>query len=156
MLPTGFDTRPLTLDDAGRYTDVVNAISAQIGIDEPIQPDRALLEWRAPAFDLSSSSLGIFDAGGALAGYAVFWATSDTPVHPTVDWGVHPDFQQANLEKRLLRWAEDKTPAVIERCPAEARVSLRSGTHLGFAFEERPWMQPASFPDATGTTWKST
>ena len=137
MLPTGFEMRPLTMDDAGRYIDTVNAISAHIGIEDEIQPSWALLEWGEPAFDLGSSSLGVFDARGALAAYATFWATSDTPVHPTVDWGVHPDFQGDELEKRLLKWAEDKTPEVIERCPPEARVSLRSGVHLGFAFEEQ-------------------
>ncbi len=137
MHATGFETRPLTLDDAGRYTDAVNAISAHIGIKEKIEPSWALLEWEEPGFDLGSSSLGVFDAKGLLAGYAIFWATSDTPVHPTVDWGVRPDFHAAELEKRLLEWAEAKAAGVIERCPAEARVSLRSATYLGFAFEEK-------------------
>ena len=124
------------MDDAGCYTDTVNAIWAHIGVDDRIQPESALLEWKEPGFELGTSSIGIFDGNGRLAGYATFWATAETPVRPGVDWGVHPRYHNVNLEDYLLGWADEKSSELIPRCPADARISLRSGTHQGYAFAE--------------------
>lgn len=129
-------TRPLSLDDAPAYVDTVNAIAAQIGINDEIQAESALLEWREPGFDLASSSIGIFDRRGLLAGYATFWATEETPVRPGLYWGVHPRYQHANLEDQLLKWGREKAEAVISRCPPDAKITLRSGAHKGHAFAE--------------------
>ena len=136
MLSSSFTRRPLMLKDAETCTDTINAITAHIGTDEKIQPNSILLEWRDPAFDLGSSSLGLFDAQGKLAGYVILRATADVPVHPFVDWGLHPDYQAAELAAELLRWAEDKSAEVFDRCPPEARISLRCGAHKGFTFAE--------------------
>ena len=108
MTSSGFVTRPLVMDDAGCYTDTVNAIWAHIGVDDRIQPESALLEWKEPGFELGTSSIGIFDGNGRLAGYATFWATAETPVRPGVDWGVHPRYHNVNLEDYLLGWADEK------------------------------------------------
>ena len=136
MLPSSFMSRPLALDDADRYTNTLNAISAHIGVDDHIQPESALLEWQEPAFDLASSSLGFFDEKGLLAGFATFWATNEIPVRPHIEWGVHPDYLEAGLAERLLRWAEDMCGEVIERCPPEARFTLCSDVRTGHAFAE--------------------
>ncbi len=141
MTPSGFLTRPLTLDDAGCYADTVNAISAHIGIDDRIQPESALLEWNEPGFELGRSSIGIFDGNGLLAGYATFWATAETPVRPSVDWGVHPRYHNDNLENHLLGWANKESSEVIPRCPADARISLCTETHQGYAFAENALVQ---------------
>ncbi len=136
MLPSSFVSRPLSLDDADHYTSTVNAISAQIGVDEQLQPESALLEWQEPAFDLASSSLGFFDEKGLLAAFATFWATNEIPVRPHIEWGVHPDYLEAGLAERLLCWAEDKCGEVQERCPPEARFTLGCGVRTGHAFAE--------------------
>ena len=136
MTESNFQTRPLTLNDASAYVDTVNAITARIGIDDQIQAESALLEWREPGFDLGASSIGLFDGGGLLAAYATFWATSSVPVHPSLHWGVHPRYQAANLESLLLRWGQEQAENVIERCPPHARVTLWSGAHKGNAFAE--------------------
>ncbi len=120
-------TRPLTLDDAQAYVDTVNAISHSLGINESIGAETALLGWREPGFDLEASSLGFFAECGLLAGYATFWATSDKPVHPGLHWGVHPRYRTSKLEVDLLNWGHEQALKAIERCPPDARFSLRSG-----------------------------
>ncbi|MCY3780908.1 MAG: GNAT family N-acetyltransferase [Chloroflexi bacterium] len=137
MTDANFATRPLTLNDASAYVDTVNAISEHIGIDDKIQAESALLEWREPGFDLGSCSIGVFDdSGGLLAGYATFWATGEPPVRPGLHWGVHPRYQSAKLEGQLLRWGQEQAEGVIARCPPDARISLWSGAHKGHTFAE--------------------
>lgn len=119
--------RPLTYADAQAYADTVNAISRRLGIKQSISAETALLEWREPGFDLNSSSLGFLADGGLLAGYALFWATGETPVRPGLHWSVHPQFRDQKLEDRLLSWSHEKARAIIDRCPPDARISLRSG-----------------------------
>ena len=124
------------MEDAERYAETVNAVTDYLGIEGRRQAESVLLEWREPGFDLATSSLGIFDDEGQLAGYAIFWATAQTPVRPGLDWGVHPDYHHAKLDDQLFRWADDKCSEVISRCPADARISIQSGVHEGYAFAE--------------------
>ncbi len=136
MTSANFETRPLSMADAPRYAETSNAIYAFLGLDDRIQASAVALEWREPGFDLASSSLGIFDFSGRLAGYGTFWATSQTPVHPGFGWGLHPQYHDSGLEAQLFNWADGKCGAVIDRCPPDARVSLRCGVHEGFTFAE--------------------
>lgn len=137
MSEANFITRPLTMQDADEYVNTVNAVSAHIGNNDRLQALAVLLDWQEPGFDLSSASVGIFASGGRLAGYAIFWATSETPVRPGLSWGVHPDFQDDKLEAKLLRWGLQQGQEAISRCPPEARVSLGSGAQDGDTFAER-------------------
>lgn len=135
-MSSSFSKRPLRLADASAFVTTCNAISAHIGTEERIQLDSVQLEWQEPDFDLASASLGIFDAAGALAGYAIFWATSEKPVHPHLQWGVHPRYMAGGVQAELLRWGDEQGAKALERCPPEARVSLRSAAHKGFTFAE--------------------
>ena len=136
MPQANFIARPLTMGDAERYVETVNAISAHLDIEDRIQATSAELEWQEPGFDLSNASIGIFDSRGLLAGYATFWATSQTPVHPAFLWGVHPHYHSYMLEAQLFSWADEKSLEVIGRCPREARISLWSGSQEGYSFAE--------------------
>ena len=120
--------RAMRLDDAGAYADTMNAIAEHIGIGDRIQADSALLEWQTPGFELGKCSIGIFAEDSLLAGYGLLWATGDLPVRPGLHWAVHPRYRDCGLEERLLRWGLEQGRAVMTRCPAEARVSLRSGS----------------------------
>lgn len=136
MIPPGFAARPLTLEDAPACADIMNAITASLGIDEGVQAESLRLEWQEPGFDLARSSLGIVDDKGALAGFATFWATAEIPVRPSFGWAVRPAYFEAELERYLLRWVENKGAEVIDRCPPDARIGLRSGLHEGYRFGE--------------------
>ena len=136
MTSANFETRPLSMADASRYAETSNAIYAFLGLDDRIQASAVALEWQEPGFDLATSSLGIFDSSGRLAGYGTFWATSQTPVRPGFGWGLHPQYHDSGLETQLFTWVDGKCGAAIDRCPPEARVSLRCGVHEGYAFAE--------------------
>ncbi len=137
----------MRLDDAAAYTDTLNAIAEDIGIGDRLHADSALLEWQEPGFDLGNSSVGIFDSEGVLAGYAIFWATSEPPVRPGLRWGVHPKHQAAKLADGLLDWGLTMAEGVIPRCPPEARVSLRSAAFKGHAYAEAV-LRGAGFSEA--------
>lgn len=136
MCNSEFEVRPLSLDDVDRYVGTQNAVSASIGVKDRIRSEIVLLEWQEPGFDLPDSSIAYIDAAGLLAGFATFWATAEKPVRPGVNWGVHPDYLEHKLERRLLGWADAKASEVIPRCPAEARISLQTGARQGHAFAE--------------------
>ena len=136
MTSANFETRPLSMADAERYAETSNAIYAFLGLDDRVQASAVALEWREPGFDLATSSLGIFDASGRLAAYGTFWATSQTPVHPGFGWAVHPLYHACGFEDQLFNWANGKSREVVDRCPPDARVSLRCGVNEGYAFAE--------------------
>ena len=127
-----FDRFPL--DDVQGYVDTYNAIAASTNARDRIEPTIVQLEWQEPGFELADSSIAYFDRRGLLAAYATFWATAEKPVRPGLNWGVHPDYLEHKLERKLLNWADDKARMLIDRCPPEARISLRSGARQGHAF----------------------
>ena len=136
MRLSDFEIRPLAFDDAQSCADTENAVAASIGVNDRIEPNSVLLEWREPGLDLSNSSIAYFDDSGLLAGYVIFSAVSETPVRPDVHWGVHPNYLERKLEQELLAWADAKALEVIPRCPPEARISLQSGSRQGYTFAE--------------------
>ena len=131
-----FICRPLSFDDAEQFARVATAISRCDGTGDQHREDDITRGWREPRFELSKSSLGLFTPQGTLAASAILFATADVPVHPWLRWGVNPDFHEAGLSPRLFKWAEDQMPEVIERCPAQARVSIRAGAVEGYAYAE--------------------
>lgn len=133
---SGFKCRPLSLEDVAHYVDTENTILASLGVKDRIEREIVLLEWQEPGFDLADSSIAYFDVDGLLAGYATFWATAETPVRPSVNWGVHPAYHERKLERALLDWADAKARDVIPRCPAEARISLQTGARQGHIYAE--------------------
>ncbi len=136
MNKSKLEARPLRLTDVNAFTRTATAIGVCSGTDEQFRANDTLLLWQEPGFDLESSSLGIFAEGGSLAAYVILWATAETPVHPWVNWGVHPDFHSHGLSDELFCWAEEKGREVMQRCPPEARVSLKSDTPQGYDFAE--------------------
>ena len=136
MSDSVFTTRPLTLSDAEACARAASAISAHHGQDDKTTAESLLVKWQEPEFDLGESSLGYFDREGGLAAYAALWANAEAPVHPWLEWGVHPDYHGCGLSAALLAWADDKAQTVLQRCPPGARVSLLSSALQGCQYEE--------------------
>ena len=126
-----FTARPLTLDDAQQFVNTSKLISADAGTNRTYQADFIQSQWQEPNFDLAQSSQGIFAENGDLAGFCVIWDTSETPVRPWIEWGVHPDYLEHNLSAQLLQWADKVSQRIIDRCPPHARLSLHSGAIKG-------------------------
>ena len=128
--------RPLAMGDAAEYARTGAAIAAHIGTNAQFKTEDILLSWGDPGFNISRSSIGIFSDGGDLAGYAVIWGRAEKPVHPWVNWGVHPDWHGQGLSAKLLQWADLKGGEIMARCPVEARFSLVSEILEGDAERE--------------------
>jgi len=128
--------RPLVLGDAQALVELENAIYAHLDLQDRITAASIRLEWEQPGFELGQSSLAAIDGSGKIAAYATFWALAEIPVQPTLHWGVHPAHQSAEMARLLLEWALQRGQALIERCPPDARVSLRSGTQRGYVYAE--------------------
>ncbi len=134
MSISAFSRRPLALSDAEQVAELASAIAAYIGADEQHQAETFLVNWQEPGFDLAELSLGFVDSAGRLAAYAILWANNEVPVHPWLDWGVHPDHYASDLSAELFAWADEGMQAVLARCPDEARVSVVTGTKTSDAW----------------------
>ena len=139
-----YSSRPLTLDDAERCAEIATAVAADHGIAQQYQAHSFLTEWQDPDFDLSQASIGIVSDCGQLVAFASFLATAETPVHPWLNWDVHPDHRGHGLSRQLLRWADTQGEAVIPRCPPDSRVSIFSGSRKGYQYVEEA-MQSAGY-----------
>ncbi len=150
MQNKNFTTRPLTLDDAQQFVLTSKAISADAGTNRTYQADFIQSQWQEPNFDITQSTLGIFAENGELVGFCVIWDTSETPVRPWIEWGVHPDYLEHNFSAQLLQWADKVTQRIIDRCPPEARLSLHSGAIKGYTPVEDGLTQAGYTPIRSG------
>lgn len=132
MSNQNFTTRPLMLDDAQKFVETAKAISADIGTNRTYQADYIQSQWQEPNFDITQSSYGIFAINGQLAGYVVIWDANEIPVHPWIEWGVHPDYLDHDLSTQLLQWADKTTLRIIDRCPPNARLSHHTYVIKGY------------------------
>lgn len=132
MSNQNFTTRPLTLDDAQQFVDTHKAISTDVGTNRSYQADFIQSQWQEPDFDLSQSSQGIFTQDGQLVGYSVIWDNQTTPVQPWIEWGVHPDYLDHHLSSQLLQWSDKISQRIIDKCPPDVRLTLRSGAKKGY------------------------
>lgn len=131
-----FTTRPLSLDDIQQFIEMSNALAIDMRTHRLTQSDMVLVEWKQPNFDLTRSSHGIFTDDDRLVGYVIVWDVHDRPVHPWMEWGLLPDFQDHHLSTQLLDWADKKGQSLIDRCPPDARVSLHTNVLDGYTFME--------------------
>lgn len=128
QLPDGYSARPVDMNDLEAAHEMFNACSiVQIGqADTPLHAIRS--EWELADFNLAESTRAVFNADGRLVGYIEVWDINEIPNRIWV-WGrVHPDYEGLGLGHYLMGWAEDRARQAIPRVPAEARVSMQSGT----------------------------
>lgn len=126
-------TRALTQDDVTDFTDLINLISLHMKTNRTFEPEFILSQWQEPGFDIENASRAMFTENGKLVAYAVVWDTHDTPVHPFLEFGIHPDYHDAELGGALLDWAEEIAKRVIPKCPPDARISIMCYTKFGYA-----------------------
>ena len=144
-----YKTRTLNFGDAERCAEIATAISADHGINHHYDAQSFLLEWQQPNFELDRSSIAFENEDGLLVAFAAFWATAETPVHPWFNWNVDPSHRGNGLGMKLLRWADTQGEAILPRCPADARVSIVSGSHKGYAYMEDKFEAAGYVPHRT-------
>ena len=128
LLPAGFTVRPATMDDLEAAVSIMNACSqAQFGRDEH-NPDDVKTEWSQEKFNLETNTRLVFSPEGEPAGYVEIWDIRSIPVNPWV-WGrVHPKYEGSGIGTYLLQYAEERVNLVVNRVPADAKISMRCGS----------------------------
>lgn len=110
-LPADLTTRPLTLDDAPAVHAVV-AAEEVVDLGEPeLTLDDVVSDWQRPSYDITASTLGVFD-GDRLVAYA------DHAGADVAYTAVHPDHQGRGIGTQLARWSQ-------------ARARAAGATHVG-------------------------
>jgi mycothiol synthase len=104
-LPAGYVSRPATWAD---LDDVVALLKASdlvdVGLEEPVR-EHLEEEWRAPTFDLASSTLLVLSKDGSLAAYGE--VTGHNPALSLDGHGrVHPDHRGRGVGAAVLGWIE--------------------------------------------------
>lgn len=123
-----FVVRPVTMADIAAATELINTCAlAMTGQPDVTESDMAN-EWGAPGLNLADSLRAVFTDEGQMVAYMEVRDLADLPVNVWV-WGrVHPDFEGRGIGSYLMTWAEQRARRAIARVPAEARVTMRSGT----------------------------
>lgn len=126
-LPSGYHSRPASMDDLKAAVDMFNADARKwIGVDKFILNETSI-EWKSPGFKLDTDTLIVFSETGQLAGYYEVW---DLKPHVSINcWGiVHPDHTIRGIGSYLLEWAEERASQAILKASPEARVTMNCFT----------------------------
>ena len=104
----GIDWRPIEREDAGAWSATLTAIQHADRDWEFLTEQDLLDDFGHPDHDFSRGSMGAF-SGGTMAAFGTVMVRSQAdPVHDMRYWGgVHPDWRQRGLGRRLLDWAEE-------------------------------------------------
>ncbi|HEX5860797.1 MAG TPA: GNAT family N-acetyltransferase [Nocardioides sp.] len=114
-LPEGFTARPLTLDDA---QGVVEAVAAEELVDlgeVDMTLEDLLSDWQRPSYDITTSTLGVFDDDGRLIAYGDLAG----PDHAYA--AVRPDHQGLGIGTAIAAWIQ---------ATARTRGSTRIGSQV--------------------------
>jgi mycothiol synthase len=97
-LPPGLTTRPLRPEDSGTVYELMAACEQHdIGSVEIEEAD-LVAEWSRPSFDITASTVGVYDEQGAVVAYAEL--SSDT----RADAAVRPDHRRRGIGTALTAW----------------------------------------------------
>jgi GNAT superfamily N-acetyltransferase len=99
-LPAGLTSRPLRHDDARAVFEVMAAQEAA-DLDEVLIEEADIVgDWNRPAFDVGSSTLGVFDEERLVA-------YGEVGTGGRGDAAVHPDYRGRGLGTAIARWMQD-------------------------------------------------
>jgi ribosomal protein S18 acetylase RimI-like enzyme len=135
-LPTGYTSRAATLDDLPALTALENACLKAWGEPDEFTVENLKEDYTLSDFDITQNCHVILAADGSIVGSVTVWMRVNPPVHPWIDWFVHPAQDVTTLGKYLLTWGEQLATTALERCPPQARVAWRAETKYGYTPDE--------------------
>jgi mycothiol synthase len=100
-LPAGLVARPLVVEDAQGVVDVMAAQELHDLGEAVIELADIVGDWQRPSFDLTASTVGVFD-GERLVAYA------EVSGGDRGDAAVHPDFRGRGIGTALAGWMQGK------------------------------------------------
>jgi ribosomal protein S18 acetylase RimI-like enzyme len=136
-LPDGLTSRPLAPDDARAVYELMAAQEqADLGVIEIEEAD-IVADWGRPSFDVSASTVGVFD-GDRLVGYA------EVSAPDRGDAAVDPRHRGRGIGTTLARWmqdaARDRGSAVIGMPVPEGSPSDTLLADLGYRVRWTSWV----------------
>jgi mycothiol synthase len=136
-LPDGLTTRPLVLADAAAVTAVM-AAQDLVDVGEVfIEEADVVADWQRPSFDVSTSTVGVFD-GDTLVAYA------EVSSCDRGDAAVHPDYRGRSIGTALARWMRDRArangAAVIGMPTPAGSPGARLMPDLGYQVRWTSWV----------------
>lgn len=132
-LPEGFTFRPLTLADIPATVKLVEACERDAYPDHPgtVNAEDYEQDWTEPGFDLEKSVRGVFAPDGQMVALVEVF-DKQRPVHPWTPACVHPEFENLGIATYIMTWAEQRAREVFEKCPPDARISMRTNIKAGY------------------------
>jgi mycothiol synthase len=123
-LPSGYQFRPVTMEDLEPTVAMLNEWSRKmLGVDA-FETNFMGSEWATPGFYLEQDTRLVLAPDGAIVGYYELWDIDDPHVHINI-WGrVHPAYTGRGIGSYLLEWAEERGRMAIPRAPEGARVVM--------------------------------
>ena len=103
-VPEGLTTRPLQLDDAHAVFEVMAAQEAHDLHEVMIEEADIVGDWNRPSFDVSGSTIGVFE-GDRLVAYG------EVGTAGRCDAAVHPDHRGRGIGTALAHWMQDHARA---------------------------------------------
>nr|HMN30439.1 GNAT family N-acetyltransferase [Caldilineaceae bacterium] len=123
----GFIIRPPTWDDAPALVELFNACSRELRGTEPASLAELHLAWQDPGRDFTTDGRVVTDARGRIVGYAAVYCS--TPyVRNFLSVDIDPEHRGQGLGSTLTQWGEAHIRQQMGKAPADARVTLQSGT----------------------------
>ncbi|MGB1287440.1 MAG: GNAT family N-acetyltransferase [Aggregatilineales bacterium] len=132
-LPDGYTTRPIQFDDASEIATMLEIATHAAGdTSAQFNPEQLRKEWEQEDFSLNDSTLAVLSPAGSIIATATLWDIANPPVHPWLGVSIHPDYYESGVGEYLIDWLIDTSQRIIDRCPPDARISLRSGAKEGY------------------------
>ena len=123
-LPSGYTSRPATLDDIDTIAAAINIYTTHL-IGEALYPTAYVRRFlTTPGFDLSDSCKLVFSESHSLAGLALVMDIQP-PFVQVMSWGIVPQEEQGKgIGSALHAWMEPRARQAIAKAPEDARVFL--------------------------------
>jgi mycothiol synthase len=147
-LPAGLTERPLDHPDATAVVEVMAAQEEHDLGEVVIEEADIVSDWRRPSFDVTTSTVGVFD-GDRLVGYAEVSGTDRG------DAAVHPDHRGRGIGTQLAGWmqemARERGSSVVGMPVPEGSPGDRLLEALGYRVRWTSWVlelpEGATVPD---------
>lgn len=128
MLPSHFQTRAATYNDAQAVTDLINACDIALTGEAETDADEILAEWQDPTTDLEHGTWVVLTPTGQLVGYETCEAPPESG-RIILDGYVHPDYTGQGIGTYLLRQAEDCARQLITRYASDTQIVVHAGAY---------------------------
>lgn len=119
-----YSIRPLTMADLPAWHSLLTRFLQREYGSSNITLEMLQADWNTPGLDVSTAMRGAFTPDGTLVAMAEVWDVSAMPVRPWFDFTLDEGHEDQALADHFLAWGEARVRQVLERVPADARVTM--------------------------------